>query len=187
MDEREARRFWDKVEVDGVCWEWAAGRNSAGYGYFRSSTGSRRAHRIAYEHLVGPIPSGLTLDHLCRNRSCVNPDHLEPVTHRENVLRGSGIAAQQARRHVCPRCGQQYDLTKTGYRRCRACSTAARVLALASGSIAHGTCSAYSAGCRCDDCRIAKRDRDRHDRAARKARLGSRTATLNVVELREST
>lgn len=76
MNESETRRFWDKVDVSGVCWEWTAAK-CAGYGYFGHGPGTRRAHRIAYEHLVGPIPEGR------------NPDHLEPVTHGENVRRGA--------------------------------------------------------------------------------------------------
>ena len=84
-------RFWAKVDKTETCWLWTGGQ-SAGYGRFgfkgRPNLG---AHRFAYELLVGPIPPGLDLDHLCRVRNCVNPDHLEPVTRRENLLlRGGG-------------------------------------------------------------------------------------------------
>jgi hypothetical protein len=82
-------RFWAKVDKSGDCWQWTAALNSAGYGKF--SVGSKQqllAHRYAYELMVGPIPEGLELDHLCRVRRCVNPAHLEPVTTRENVMRG---------------------------------------------------------------------------------------------------
>ena len=100
-------RFWAKVLVlANGCWEWTAARRK-GYGLF--SAGSRHtgkgpdmtAHLWAYEQLVGPFPSGLQSDHLCRNRACVNPSHLEPVTGKENVLRGNGPTAVNARRTHC--------------------------------------------------------------------------------------
>lgn len=87
-----AERFWEKVDL-GLCWEWTAFRDVNGYGRF--GVGSRtagtarvmQAHRWAWEHLVGPVPPGLELDHLCGNKGCVNPDHLEPVAHDENMRR----------------------------------------------------------------------------------------------------
>jgi predicted DNA-binding transcriptional regulator AlpA len=81
-------RFWEKVEPTGFCWEWTAFKDRKGYGRFRVDDRTMQAHRVAYELLVGPIPEGLHLDHLCRNTSCVNPDHLEPVDLAENVRRG---------------------------------------------------------------------------------------------------
>ena len=82
-------RLWAKVDKSGDCWIWTGCRIRHGYG--RISGPGRKpllAHRVAYELTYGPIPDGLELDHLCRNPSCVRPDHLEPVTHLENVRRG---------------------------------------------------------------------------------------------------
>ncbi len=83
-------RFFDKVFYDTVagCWLYTSSWDRGGYGTFWDGTRHQRAHRWAYEHVVGPIPDGLQLDHLCRVRCCVNPDHLEPVTNHVNVLRG---------------------------------------------------------------------------------------------------
>jgi hypothetical protein len=84
-------RFWPKVDQSGgpdSCWPWL-NRRKDGYGMFsRDRVTQVRAHRVAYELVVGPIPAGLTLDHLCVVRHCVNPAHLEPVTAIENVVRG---------------------------------------------------------------------------------------------------
>lgn len=93
----EAERFWEKVDAAGVCWEWIGASHEAGYGRFNSAGRITPAHRWAYEHLVGPIGDGLHLDHLCRNPPCVNPDHLEPVTPKENTMRGYGAATRGAR------------------------------------------------------------------------------------------
>ena len=79
-------RFFEKVEVTGFCWIWT-GATSTVYGLFWVDNRMVRAHRWAYQHLVGPIDEGLQLDHLCRNTKCVNPDHLDPVTQQENIAR----------------------------------------------------------------------------------------------------
>ena len=85
--------FWNHVEQRGECWEWTGSRNGAGYGRTRIDGRHAAAHRAAYEHLVGPIPDGLELDHLCRNRACVNPEHLDPVTHQVNLRRKPDVGA----------------------------------------------------------------------------------------------
>ena len=118
--------FWAKVDKSDPegCWLWT-GALSDGYGSFGiEGHRTKGAHRYAYETLVGPVPSGLQLDHLCRVRNCVNPDHLEPVTQRENLLRSEGAAARNARKTHCEN-GHPFDDENTsstnGKRRCRAC------------------------------------------------------------------
>lgn len=97
-------RFWPKVRKSpepGGCWQWTAYTTPDGYGMFGNGVKVVGAHRWAYENAHGPVPVGLELDHLCRNRSCVNPAHLEPVTRRENVLRGESPAAKCMRTGKC--------------------------------------------------------------------------------------
>lgn len=120
-------RFWRKCVVnESECWIWQASANRGGYGQFWSEFGCL-AHRFSYSVCIEDIPRDLVLDHLCRNRNCVNPEHLEPVTHRENVMRGmSPIVAAIERLSIthCPR-GHEYSASNTrmhhGSRECRAC------------------------------------------------------------------
>jgi hypothetical protein len=125
-------RFAEKIALtDTGCIEWIAGTNGAGYGAFFLDWASGRnlkalAHRWSYEYHVGPIPDGLHLDHLCRNTLCVNPDHLEPVTQRENNLRGAGPSAVHATKTECinhhPLSGDNLILRSNGrWRDCREC------------------------------------------------------------------
>lgn len=113
-------RFWSKVEKTETCWLWTGGTARNGYGSFWDGNRIGRAHRYAYELLVGPIPEGLQLDHLCRVRLCVNPAHLEPVTQQENIRR-----AMVSRTH-CKR-GHEFTPENTvwlnaKHRRCRKCA-----------------------------------------------------------------
>lgn len=121
-------RFLEKTRsADDGCIEWIGGTNGVGYGTFHAGKKLRTyAHRWSYQYHVGPIPDGMHLDHLCRNPKCVNPEHLEPVTCRENLLRGVGPSALHAAKTHCP-AGHPYvgdNLyvhPRKGYRVCRAC------------------------------------------------------------------
>lgn len=113
-------RFWQKVNQSGPtlkaglgpCWIWESRVGSGPYGKFLVGRKLVSAYRFSYELLVGQIPTGLVLDHLCSNPPCVNPQHLEPVTQRENNRRGEGWGGRNARKQCCPR-GHPYDETNT--------------------------------------------------------------------------
>lgn len=115
------------------CWMWIGGKQNSGYGVFNVPDalggGVQLAHRFSYELYVGPIPDGLEIDHLCRTRLCVNPAHLEPVTHRENDLRGASpflVAHREGRclRGLHAMTPENARITSNGHRRCRACDRA---------------------------------------------------------------
>ena len=111
-----------RIDASGDCWEWTGALDGRGYGqtYIPGLYQPRRAHRVVYELLVGPIPDGLVIDHLCRNPSCVNPDHVEPVTQGTNIRRALF-------RPMCKN-GHRFDpawpLAANGRRRCRTCRNA---------------------------------------------------------------
>lgn len=125
-------RILNKVKKTPSCWIWMGGKDSAGYG--RTYIGGkaegksiyRIAHRIIYELFRGTDISGLELDHICRNKICVNPDHLDPVTHLENVRRG--ISGQYLRKRThCPS-GHEYSTSNTSfYKNMRSCKTCKRI------------------------------------------------------------
>lgn len=125
-----AERFWQKVNTNGECWEWTAGLDHYGYGAFRLWPQDRvvKAHRYAYELVTGAIDSELTVDHLCRNRRCVNPLHMELVTRGENVRRGESAILTVQRKRALTHCkhGHRFDDANTyirpnGNRDCRTC------------------------------------------------------------------
>lgn len=143
----DANRFWSKVNKNapipptfwdpttqthhyqpdiGPCWLWLAARKSSGYGDFKVGRVSTCAHRFAYELLVDSVPTDKELDHLCRTRACVSPFHLEAVSHRENVLRGTSPIATLAMASHCIH-GHEFNFentyiqSSTGARQCRAC------------------------------------------------------------------
>jgi len=123
-DPRDERRFWSKVDLGDPfdCWVWDAALQTSGYGNFWMHNASHTAHKVAWVWEYGPVPEGMQLDHLCRERRCVNPDHLEPVTSRENSHRSpltlNSINAAKTR---CVR-GHEYDGVRSdGKRSCSSC------------------------------------------------------------------
>lgn len=135
-DARLPERFWSKVSVhESGCWLWTAALTmpgmggAGGYGRIRLNdrgTSHALAHRFSYERLVGAVPDGLQLDHLCRVRRCVNPTHLEPVTPRENTMRSSSFIPDNAAKTHCDS-GHAFDRKNThvdskGHRVCRTCN-----------------------------------------------------------------
>ncbi len=122
--EQVIARFWKRVEKTDYCWNWKGILTRSGYPHFSFHGEYANGHRFAYSMLRGPIPNGLVLDHLCRNRACVNPDHLEPVSLKTNILRGTGLAAINAKKTHCVR-GHEFTPENTyrssSGRDCRTC------------------------------------------------------------------
>lgn len=122
-DPKLPSRFWEKVDLDerSGCWLWRASVDRGGYGQFYWGNRLRGSHVVSYEVLVSEVPEGLLLDHLCRTRRCVNPGHLEPVTHAENIRRGESFNGNKTH------CPQQHPYSganlrlKNGKRECRLC------------------------------------------------------------------
>jgi hypothetical protein len=131
------KKMGSKIKIGPDCWSWGGVISKEGYAllYVRRNIQGKpqpalvyRVHRILYELLNGPIPDGLVPDHLCRNRACPNPDHLELVTVKENILRGVGVTAVNAKKLCCPY-GHPYDAivrrsNGATFRRCTICANA---------------------------------------------------------------
>lgn len=132
----DAARFWSKIDKAGPlptyapflgpCWLWTPPPDPSGYGIINIGGVNTRAHRWSYEQENGTIPEGMVIDHLCRVRSCVNPAHLELVTLEENILRGFGPTAVNARKAECihghPLEGENLMINRSGGRQCRTCA-----------------------------------------------------------------
>jgi hypothetical protein len=115
-------RIMNHVQEDeNGCWNWMISKGGGGYATTKINNVTVRIHRIIYEHYKGKIPPDLELDHLCRNRACINPEHLEAVSHRENAVRGISFVAENAAKGQCSN-GHPYDMVDTdGHRRCSIC------------------------------------------------------------------
>lgn len=138
MNQRELERFMGHIQVEGECWIWKSALTHNGYGQFTlAGNKTAIAHRVSYEHFVGPIPKGKQLDHVvalgCISRACVNPSHLEPVTAKINIQRGKTGTNPRSQDHNRKkiRCvhghrlsGRNLHVDRNGHRRCRACGRA---------------------------------------------------------------
>ena len=127
MNNHTVDRFMSKIEKTDYCWNWIGTVNKSkhmGYGVFWLNNKSVAAHRVAYKIYIGDIPYDLQVDHLCRNRLCVNPDHLEAVTAKVNILRGNGLAAVNAKKTHCIN-GHEFtpenSMPRPGGKDCREC------------------------------------------------------------------
>jgi hypothetical protein len=120
-------RFWSKVEKSDGCWRWLGG-HAGGRPFFYLGKGNVPAYRVAYILTHGQIPEGTEIDHLCKNPSCVRPDHLEAVSHRENMRRSDSIVGINMRKTICKRGHPLVPWSKTGknahqlWRKCHQCA-----------------------------------------------------------------
>jgi hypothetical protein len=134
INNNTAERFWAKVNKTDTCWLWTASIKPEGYGQFNVGGKTKLTHRLAYELVVGEIPKGLELDHLCKIRHCVNPAHLEPVTHGENMKR-AGIEMRKTPKTHCVN-GHEFTVENTytnakGRSVCRICLNVSRKKSMA--------------------------------------------------------
>lgn len=126
MEGKYLETFLSRIVVNECCWDWDGAHFKTGYAETWDGRRPLYAHRVSYELWVGPIPDGFVIDHLCRNRGCVNPEHLEAVSQRTNILRGTGMSARHAVKTHCPK-GHEYTAENTynypnkNSRECRVC------------------------------------------------------------------
>ncbi len=129
VSDQAAARFWAKVDRAGDCWKWTGALDSSGYGRFWFSGKLVAAHRFSLTLAGQTLASGLVVDHICRTRACVNPDHLRQVSNRTNLIENSiAAAAIGVAKALCkrghPLSGDNLRFNKSGSRRCRACDAA---------------------------------------------------------------
>lgn len=122
-------RLAARCRMEGDCIVWLGAQNGNGYGVIAINRKNQYVHRVTYQMFVGEIPPGMDIDHLCRNRRCINPSHLEATTHRENVWRGNSPKIVIARSGICGAglhelSGDNVMIQARGYRRCRECARA---------------------------------------------------------------